>query len=132
MAITWTTTIIHETVFGNKRVVTADLSIVTAGAVTATATGDAYLPSALGMRGFDIVMMSGFTLSTVQSGASQTLAESVTVGDTGFLATYNYTHENIVINNITWTGSSSEGPSTVATNQDLTNAKIRIMAIGFN
>ena len=41
---TFTTSIIHESVFGNKRVVTADITAVG----SATATGDAYAPSTLG------------------------------------------------------------------------------------
>ena len=53
MAVTWTTTIIHETVFGNKRVVTAEIEAT--GTSTVTATGDAYAPSALGLRGVDVV-----------------------------------------------------------------------------
>jgi len=53
MAVTWTTTIIHRSVFGNKRVVTADIEAT--GTSTVTATGDAYTPSELGLTGFDIV-----------------------------------------------------------------------------
>jgi len=48
MALTFATTIIHQSVFGNKRVVTAD--VVATG--TGTATGDAFLPDALGLRGY--------------------------------------------------------------------------------
>ena len=49
---TFTTSIIHESVFGNKRVVTADITAVG----SATATGDAYAPSTLGLRGLDIML----------------------------------------------------------------------------
>ena len=43
MALTFATSIIHESVFGNKRIVTAD--VVATG--TGTATGDAFAPEVL-------------------------------------------------------------------------------------
>ena len=62
---TFTTSIIHESVFGNKRVVTADITAVG----SATATGDAYAPSTLGLRGLDIMPVSytHLTLQTIYS-----------------------------------------------------------------
>ena len=128
MAVTWTTTIIHETVFGNKRVVTADIEAT--GTSTVTAVGDAYAPSALGLRGFDIVMMSGFSLSNT-GGATQTAAQSVTAADTGYFPVYNYTQESISVHHLGPADLASVGPSVVATGVNITGAKIRIMAVGY-
>ena len=128
MAVTWTTTIIHETVFGNKRVVTADIEAT--GTSTVTAVGDAYAPSALGLRGIDIVMMSGFTLSNT-GGDSQTAAQSVTAADTGYFPVYNYTQETISTHHLGPADLAAVGPSVVATGVNITGAKIRIMAVGY-
>ena len=128
MAVTWTTTVIHETVFGNKRVVTADIEAT--GTSTVTATGDAYAPSALGLKGFDIVMMSGFSLSNT-GGATQSAAQSVTAADTGYFPVYNYTQESISTHHLGPADLASVGPSIVATGVDITGAKIRIMAVGY-
>jgi len=128
MAVTWTTTIIHRSVFGNKRIVTADIEAT--GTSTVTATGDAYAPSELGLTGFDIVMMSGFTLSNT-GGATQTAAQSVTAADTGYFPVYNYTQESISTHHLGPADLSSVGPSIVATGINITGAKIRIMAVGY-
>ncbi len=128
MAVTWSTTVIHETVFGNKRVVTADIEAT--GTSTVTAVGDAYAPSALGLRGFDIVMMSGFSLSNT-GGSGQTAAQSVTAADTGYFPVYNYTQETISTHHLGPADLASVGPSVVATGVNITGAKIRIMAVGY-
>ena len=128
MAVTWTTSIIHETVFGNKRVVTADIEAT--GTSTVTATGDAYAPSDLGLTGFDVVLMSGFSLSNT-GGATQTAAQSVTAADTGYFPVYNYTQESISTHHLGPADLSSVGPSIVATSVNITGAKIRIMAVGY-
>ena len=128
MAVTWTTTIIHQTVFGNKRVVTADIEAT--GTSTVSATGDSYTPSDLGLTGFDVVLMSGFSLSNT-GGATQTAAQSVTAADTGYFPVYNYTQESITTHHLGPADLSSVGPSIVATSVNITGAKIRIMAIGY-
>ena len=128
MAVTWTTTIIHRSVFGKKRIVTADIEAT--GTSTVTATGDAYAPSELGLTGFDIVMMSGFTLSNT-GGATQTAAQSVTAADTGYFPVYNYTQESISTHHLGPADLSSVGPSIVATGINITGAKIRLMAVGY-
>ena len=128
MAVTWTTTIIHETVFGNKRVVTADIEAT--GTSTVTAVGDAYAPSALGLKGCDIVMISGFSLSNT-GGATQTAAQSVTAADTGYFPVYNYTQETISTHHLGPADLAAVGPSVVATGVNITGAKIRIMAVGY-
>ena len=85
MALTFATTIIHESVFGNKRVVTAD--VVSTG--TGTATGDAFLPAALGLRGFDILLIgSGQTLSSTGT--------ATTAADVGYHIAYDYVNEKLV------------------------------------
>ena len=128
MAVTWTTTIIHETVFGNKRVVTAEIEAT--GTSTVTATGDAYAPSELGLKGVDVVLMSGFSLSNT-GGATQTAAQSVTAADTGYFPVYNYTQESISTHHLGPADLSSVGPSIVATGINITGAKIRMMAVGY-
>ena len=112
---TFTTTIIHETVFGNKRVVTAD--VVAAG--SAVATGDAFLPAALGLRGFDIVLVGNpQTLSS--------LTDALTAADVGYGITYDYVNEKFIYTR----GAGSAAPSTVTTAQ-VANTTFRIMAIGY-
>lgn len=112
---TFTTTVIHESVFGNKRIVTAD--VVAAG--SATATGDAYAPSVLGLRGFDIVLCGNpVTLSNTGT--------ATTAGDTGYGITYDYVNEKFVYTR----DAGSAGPSTATTAQ-VTNTKFRIMAVGY-
>ena len=128
MAVTWTTSIIHETVFGNKRVVTAEIEAT--GTSTVTATGDAYAPSELGLKGVDVVLMSGFSLSNT-GGATQTAAQSVTAADTGYFPVYNYTQESISTHHLGPADLSSVGPSIVATGINITGAKIRMMAVGY-
>jgi len=128
MAVTWTTTIIHRSVFGNKRVVTADIEAT--GTSTVTATGDAYTPSELGLTGFDIVMMSGFSLSNT-GGDTQTAAQSVTAADTGYFPVYNYTQESISTHHLGPADLAAVGPSIVATGINITGAKIRLMAVGY-
>ena len=128
MAVTWTTSIIHETVFGNKRVVTAEIEAT--GPSTVTATGDAYAPSELGLKGVDVVLMSGFSLSNT-GGATQTAAQSVTAADTGYFPVYNYTQESISTHHLGPADLSSVGPSIVATGINITGAKIRMMAVGY-
>ena len=128
MAVTWTTSIIHETVFGNKRVVTAEIEAT--GTSTVTATGDAYAPSELGLKGVDVVLMSGFSLSNT-GGATQTAAQSVTAADTGYFPVYNYTQESISTHHLGPADLSSVGPSIVATGVNITGAKIRLMAVGY-
>ena len=85
MAVTFATTIIHESVFGNKRIVTADV----VGTGTGTNTGDAFAPSALGLKGFDIVLC-GNPVTLSNTGTATTAA------DTGYGITYDYVNEKFV------------------------------------
>ena len=121
MAVTWTTSIIHETVFGNKRIVTADVEAT--GTSTVVATGDAYAPSALGLRGFDVVMMSAQSVSGT--------ATATTAADLGYTFTYDYANEKIIVTHLGPADLASVGPSLVATGVNITGAKIRIMAVGY-
>ena len=112
---TFTTTVIHESVFGNKRIVTAD--VVAAG--SATATGDAYAPSVLGLRGFDIVLC-GTPVTLSNTGTA------TTAGDTGYGITYDYVNEKFVYTR----DAGSAGPSTTTT-ANVADTKFRIMAVGY-
>jgi len=114
---TFTTTIVHETVFGNKRVVTAD--IVAAG--NATAVGDAYAPSVLGLKGFDIVLIG--SPMTLSSTATATTAE-----DVGYHIVYDYVNEKFIY--IMADGDSGAHVVTGGSVQ-VANTTFRIMAIGF-
>ena len=115
MAVTFATTIIHESVFGNKRIVTADV----VGTGTGTATGDAFAPSALGLRGFDIVLCGNpVTLSNTGT--------ATTAGDTGYGITYDYVNEKFVYTR----DAGSAGPSTTTT-ANVADTKFRIMAVGY-
>ena len=112
---TFTTTVIHESVFGNKRIVTAD--VVAAG--SATATGDAYAPSVLGLWGFDIFLCGNpVTLSNTGT--------ATTAGDTGYGITYDYVNEKFVYTR----DAGSAGPSTTTT-ANVADTKFRIMAVGY-
>ena len=120
MALTFATTIVHESVFGNKRVVTAD--VVATG--TGTATGDAFAPSALGLRGFDILMI----------GNSQTLSATgtaTTAEDVGYHVAYDYVNEKIIMTYSDLNGSA-DGPSIeVADTTNLTGVRVRALIIGY-
>jgi hypothetical protein len=118
MAVTFATTVIHETVFGNKRVITADL--VCTG--TVVATGDAYLPAAVGLKGFDMVML-GPTLSGTGT--------ATTAGDVGYFPTYDYVNQKIVITHLGPADLASVGPSIVATGVNVGNVKFRAMIVGY-
>ena len=115
MAVTFASTIIHESVFGNKRIVTADV----VGTGTGTNTGDAFLPAALGLRGFDIVLCGNPV--TVSDTATAT-----TAADLGYGVTYDYVNEKFVYTR----DAGSAGPSTTTT-ANVADTKFRIMAVGY-
>ena len=119
MAVTWATTIVHESVFGNKRIVTADVEATG----TVVATGDAFAPSALGLRGFDIVMMSAQSVSGT--------ATATTAADLGYTFIYDYVNEKIVVTHLGPADLAAVGPSIVATGVNIGGAKIRMMAVGY-
>ena len=115
MALTFATTIIHESVFGNKRIVTAD--VVATG--TGTATGDAFLPAALGLRGFDILLIS--SPQTLSSTGTATTAE-----DVGYHVSYDYVNEKFL-----YTQADGDAGAHVASTAQVTNTTVRVMAVGF-
>jgi hypothetical protein len=115
MALTFATTIIHESVFGNKRIVTAD--VVATG--TGTATGDEFLPAALGLRGFDILMIGNS--QTLSSTATATTAE-----DVGYHVAYDYVNEKLI-----YTQADGDAGAHVASTAQLTNTTVRVMAVGY-
>ena len=115
MALTFATTIIHESVFGNKRIVTAD--VVATG--TGTSTGDAFLPSALGLRGFDVLIIgSGQPLSSTGT--------ATTAEDVGYHVAYDYVNEKLV-----YTHADGDAGAHVVTTSQLTNTTVRVMAVGY-
>ena len=115
MALTFATTIIHQSVFGNKRVVTAD--VVATG--TGTATGDAFLPDALGLRGFDILLIGN--AQTLSSTATATTAE-----DVGYHVSYDYANEKLL-----YTQADGDSGAHLASTAQLTNTTVRVMAVGY-
>ena len=115
MAVTFATTIIHESVFGNKRIVTADV----VGTGTGTATGDAFLPAALGLRGFDILLISN--PQTLSSTGTATTAE-----DVGYHVSYDYVNEKFL-----YTQADGDAGAHVASTAQVTNTTVRVMAVGF-
>lgn len=115
MALTFATTIVHESVFGNKRVVTAD--VVATG--TGTATGDAFAPSALGLRGFDILLIGNS--NTISSTGTATTAE-----DVGYHVSYDYVNEKLL-----YTQADGDAGAHVASTAQLTNTTVRVMAVGY-
>jgi len=115
MALTFATTIIHQSVFGNKRIVTAD--VVATG--TGTATGDAFAPDALGLRGFDILLIGN--AQTLSSTATATTAE-----DVGYHVSYDYVNEKLF-----YTQADGDAGAHVASTAQLTNTTVRVMAVGY-
>jgi len=120
MAVTFATTVIHRTVFGNKRIVTAD--VVATG--TATPAGDAYLPAALGLKGIDILLVSSpQTLSTT------TGAEATTAEDVGYHVSYDHTNEKFVYTHAS--GNAGVHIALAGGSVQVTNTTIRVMAVGY-
>ena len=115
MALTFATTIVHESVFGNKRIVTAD--VVATG--TGTSTGDAFAPAALGLRGFDILLIGN--ANTISSTATATTAE-----DVGYHVAYDYVNEKLL-----YTQADGDAGAHVASTAQLTNTTVRVMAVGY-
>ena len=115
MALTFASTIVYETVFGNKRIVTAD--VVATG--TGTATGDAFLPAALGLKGFDILLIGN--PQTLSSTATATTAE-----DVGYHVSYDYVNEKLL-----YTQADGDAGAHVASTAQVTNTTVRVMAVGF-
>ena len=114
---TFTTTIIHQSVFGNKRIVTAD--VVAAG--NATAIGDAFLPDALGLRGFDILLIGN--PQTLSSTGTATTAE-----DVGYHVSYDYVNEKLI-----YTQADGDAGAHVVTggSVQVANTTVRVMAVGY-
>lgn len=115
MALTFATSIIHESVFGNKRIVTAD--VVATG--TGTATGDAFAPSALGLRGFDILLIGN--AQTLSATGTATTAE-----DVGYHVAYDYVNEVLL-----YTQADGDAGAHVASTAQLTDTTVRVMAVGY-
>ena len=114
MPVTFATTIIHRTVMGNKRIVTAD--IVFTG--TPTAAGDAYGASDVGLTGIDIILMDAQTVSST--------ADPVAAADVGYHCGYDYVNSKIII-----TEADGDSGAHVVSNDDVGGAKVRALIIGY-
>ena len=114
-----TITEIHRTVFGNKRIVTADLDFD----ASYPTNGEPFAPADVGLRGFDIVMTAAMSISNT--------ATPNTTADLGHSPTFDYTN-NLVIMTYSDLNASADGPSIeVANAVDLTGVRVRVLIVGY-
>lgn len=117
MAITITE--IHRSVFGNKRIVTADLDMDS----SYPTAGESLTPGDMGLTGFDIVLL---TPQSISATSDEDLA-----ADLGFSPTFDYTNNKLIMTYSDLNGSA-DGPSIqVANAVDLSNVRIRACIIGY-
>ena len=117
MAITITE--IHRSVFGNKRIVTADLDMDS----SYPTAGESLTPADMGLIGFDIVLL---TPQSISATADEDLA-----ADLGYSPTFDYTNNKLIMTYSDLNGSA-DGPSIqVANTTDLGNVRIRACIIGY-
>ena len=114
MAVTFAITTIHRSVFGNKRVVTAD--VVFTG--TPTATGDSLTAADFGLNGIDVILMDAQTISSTST--------PTTAADVGYQCGYDYENSKLVI-----TESDGDAGAHVVSNDDVGDAKVRALVIGY-
>ena len=114
-----TITEIHRSVFGNKRVITADVDFD----ASYPTGGEALAPADVGLAGFDIVLTSAMSISNT--------ATPNTAADLGHTPTYDYTNEKIIMTYSDLNGSA-DGPSIeVANAVDLTGVRARVLIVGY-
>jgi hypothetical protein len=114
-----TITEIHRTVFGNKRIVTADLDFD----ASYPTNGEPFAPADVGLRGFDIVMTAAMSISNT--------ATPNTTADLGHSPTFDYTN-NLVIMTYSDLNGAADGPSIeVANAVDLTGVRVRVLIVGY-
>jgi len=112
-------TVIHTTVFGNKRVVTADLDFDS----SYPTEGEPLVPDDLGMRGFDIVLTSAQSISNT--------ADEDAAADLGHSPVFDYVNNKLIMT-YSDLNASADGPSIqVANAVDLTGVRVRALAIGY-
>lgn len=112
-------TIIHESVFGNKRIVTADIDFDS----SYPTEGEPMAPADVGLRGFDIVLTSAMSLSNT--------ADEDVAGDLGFSPTFDYVNEKMIMTYSDLNGGA-DGPSIqVANAVDLTGVRVRALIVGY-
>ena len=117
MAITITE--IHRSVFGNKRIVTADLDMDS----SYPTAGESLTPADVGLTGFDIVMLSPQSISNT--------ADEDAAADLGFSPTFDYTNNKRIMTYSDLTGGA-DGPSIqVANAGDLTGVRVRALIVGY-
>ena len=114
-----TITEIHRSVFGNKRVITADLDFDS----SYPTGGEGLTPADVALNGFDLVLTSA--MSTSNTGTVNTAA------DLGHSPTFDYTNNKILMTYSDLNGSA-DGPSIeVADTTNLTGVRVRALIIGY-
>ena len=114
-----TITEIHRSVFGNKRIVTADLDCDS----SYPTAGESLTPADVGLIGFDIVLLTPQSISNT--------ADEDAAADVGHSPTFDYT-KNKLIMTYSDLNASDDGPSIqVANATDLTGVRIRALIVGF-
>ena len=114
-----TITEIHQSVFGNKRVITADIDFDS----SYPTGGEALTPADVGLKGFDIVLTSAMSISNTST--------VNTAADIGHSPAYDYVNEKIIMTYSDLNGSA-DGPSIeVANAVDLTGVRVRALIVGY-
>ena len=114
-----TITEIHRSVFGNKRIVTADLDCDS----SYPTAGESLTPGDLGLIGFDIVLLTPQSISNT--------SDEDAAADLGFSPTFDYTNNKLIM---TYSDlhCSADGPSIqVANAVDLTGVRVRALIVGY-
>jgi len=114
-----TITEIHRSVFGNKRILTADIDCDS----SYPTAGESLTPTDVGMIGFDIVLLTPQSLSNT--------TDEDAAGDLGFSPTFDYTNNKLIMTYSDLNGAA-DGPSIqVADTTDLTGVRVRALIVGF-
>ena len=114
-----TITEIHRSVFGNKRIVTADLDCDS----SYPTAGESLTPGDMGLIGFDIVLLTPQSISNT--------SDEDAAADLGFSPTFDYTNNKLIMTYSDLNGSA-DGPSIqVANAVDLTGVRVRALIVGY-
>ena len=114
-----TITEIHRSVFGNKRIITADLDFDS----SYPTAGESLTPADVGLNGFDIVLTSAMSISNT---GDEDLA-----ADLGVSPTFDYTNNTVIMTYSDLNGGA-DGPSIqLADTTNQTGVRVRAMIVGF-
>ena len=114
-----TITEIHRSVFGNKRIVTADLDCDS----SYPTAGESLTPADMGLIGFDIVLLTPQSISNT--------SDEDAAADLGHSPTFDYTNNKLIMT-YSDLNASADGPSIqVANAVDLTGVRIRALIVGY-